>query len=164
MVIAAAGGTRKTDIARRLGAAIAVDYTEPGWAEQVRSVVGGINVVFDGVGGRIGAESLDLVGEGGRFVPYGMASGAFTPLPEAELRARRVSVVRSPPRDAGALNDLTRRALAEAVVGRLHAVVGQTFRLDQAADAHAAIASRITVGKTLLLVRHDGADEGRLEH
>jgi len=151
-VVAAAGGSRKTEVARGLGASIAVDYTEPGWAEHVRSEVGVIDAVFDGVGGHIGEAALGLVADGGRFVPYGMASGAFTAIPEADLRARRISVVRSPPRDGKALNDLTRRAFTEAVGGRLHAVIGQTFRLDQAADAHTAIESRTTVGKTLLLV------------
>jgi NADPH:quinone reductase len=32
-------------------------------------------------------------------------------------------------------------------------VIGQTFPLERAADAHAAIESRATVGKTLLEVR-----------
>ena len=41
-------------------------------------------------------------------------------------------------------------ALAEAAAGRLRPVVGQTFPLERAADAHAAIESRRTVGKTLL--------------
>ncbi len=41
-------------------------------------------------------------------------------------------------------------ALAEAAAGRLRPVIGQTFPLERAADAHAAIESRRTVGKTLL--------------
>jgi NADPH2:quinone reductase len=32
-------------------------------------------------------------------------------------------------------------------------VIGQTFSLERAADAHAAIEQRATIGKTLLLVR-----------
>jgi len=41
--------------------------------------------------------------------------------------------------------------LAEAATGRLVATVGETFALERAADAHAAIESRATIGKTLLL-------------
>jgi NADPH2:quinone reductase len=47
---------------------------------------------------------------------------------------------------------LTRRALELAVAGELKPVVGQTFPLHQAADAHRAIEGRATIGKTLLVV------------
>jgi NADPH2:quinone reductase len=42
--------------------------------------------------------------------------------------------------------------MSEAAAGRLRPVVGQTFPLDRAADAHAAMEARGVVGKTLLLV------------
>jgi threonine dehydrogenase-like Zn-dependent dehydrogenase len=56
-VAAAARGERKLDLARELGAEIAVDYAEPGWADRVRDATGGAgpDVVFDGAGGEIGA-------------------------------------------------------------------------------------------------------------
>jgi NADPH2:quinone reductase len=41
--------------------------------------------------------------------------------------------------------------LAEARAGRLKPVIGQTFPLAQAADAHAAIEARNVTGKTLLI-------------
>jgi NADPH:quinone reductase len=47
----------------------------------------------------------------------------------------------------------TGRALAEATAGRLRPLIGQRFPLERAADAHAAIEARATVGKTLLEVR-----------
>ena len=37
--------------------------------------------------------------------------------------------------------------------GRLQPLVGQTFPLEQAAEAHLAIERRATVGKTLLLIQ-----------
>jgi NADPH:quinone reductase len=154
-VVGAAGGRRKTAIAHQLGATVAVDYTEPGWTEQVRSEVDAIDVVFDGVGGHIGTSSFGLLAERGRFVLYGMASGAFTLIPEEARAAPRISVLRSPPRDNLELNDLTRRALGIALSDGLQPVIGQTFPLDRADDAHAAIEARATTGKTLLLPRAD---------
>ena len=102
-VVAAAGGERKMNLVRQLGAAVVVDYTEAEWAARVRAEVGSLDVVFDGVGGLIGATSFGLLAEGGRFVPYGMASGTFTPIPEPEAASRRITVLRSTPRDAAAL-------------------------------------------------------------
>jgi NADPH:quinone reductase len=43
------------------------------------------------------------------------------------------------------------QALAEASAGRLEPVIGQTFPLIEAAEAHRSIESRDTLGKTLLL-------------
>jgi NADPH2:quinone reductase len=50
------------------------------------------------------------------------------------------------------MREFTRSALAEAAAGRLRPVIGQRFPLERAANAHAAIESRSTVGKTLLEV------------
>src|SRR5437899_833458 len=67
--VAAAGGQSKVDTTRRLGAAIAVDYTDPDWTDTVRESLRGkqITVAFDGVGGSLGRGALELLGPGGRL-------------------------------------------------------------------------------------------------
>ena len=60
----------------------------------------------------------------------------MTDLPRLDRAARRAHV---------------ERTLAEAAEGRYRPVIGQTFPLDKASDAHAAIAARTAVGKTLLV-------------
>ena len=49
------------------------------------------------------------------------------------------------------LKRLTEQALAEAAAGRIKPVIGQTFPLARAADAHTAIERRAVFGKTVLL-------------
>jgi NADPH2:quinone reductase len=152
-VVAAAGGERKLDVARGLGADVAVDYGAPEWPEHVRSAVGGVDVVFDGVGGTLGEAGFALLRPGGRFVPYGMASGRFAAVDDEDAAARGVEVVGRGPMSREELVALSRAALEEAVAGRLRPVVGQEFPLAEAAAAHAAIEARATIGKTLLVVR-----------
>ena len=151
-VVAAAGGTRKLGLARDLGADVTVDYREPDWTERVRAAVGDVNVVFDGVGGVIGRSAFDLLGRGGRMVSFGLASGAWTDVPDETAAARGVTVIRPRP-TPDELRACTESALAQAAAGGLRPVIGQRFPLERAADAHAAIESRATVGKTLLVVR-----------
>src|SRR5438067_12507939 len=148
-VVAAAGGARKLEVARRLGADATVDYSEPGWA----ALVGPADVAFDGVGGEIGRAAFELIRPGGRFSAFGLASGTFAQVSDEQAEQRGVTVLRGARLSPDAILELARTALAEAAAGRLRPVIGQTFPLERAADAHAAIESRATVGKTLLVVR-----------
>jgi NADPH2:quinone reductase len=149
-VVGVAGGTRKLAVARELGASVVVDYSDPEWSAQVAAEVEGVDVVFDGVGGAIGRAAFELLRPGGRFCPFGMASGAFAPVSEQDALARQVTVVRAARPTPDELRELVQTALAEAVAGRLRPRIGQMFPLERAADAHAAMEQRATIGKTLL--------------
>ena len=152
-VVALAGQPRKLALARDLGADVTVDYSRDGWEKQVREVAGEVDVVFDGVGGDIGLAAFGLLGAGGRFCPFGMASGSFAPVTAELARDRQVTVRAGAGGSPEELAALARTALAEAAAGRLRPVIGQEFELADAARAHAAIEARETVGKTLLTVR-----------
>lgn len=156
-VIAAAGGDRKVGLARDLGADVAVDYGEPDWTRRVTEAVGGVDVVFDGVGGSIGRTAFELLGHGGRMLSFGLASGEWAGIPEDTATDRGVTLVRATA-TPGEMRAFTEKALEEAAAGRLRPVIGQRFSLERAADAHAAIQSRATIGKTLLDVRRPAAD------
>jgi NADPH2:quinone reductase len=151
-VVAVAGGERKVGVARDLGAAVAIDYRDHDWAQQVRDAVGTVDVVFDGVGGDIGLAAFNLLGTDGRFCPFGMASGSFAPVTAELAQARRITLVSSGPRSAEELTALVRAILVEAAAGRIRPVIGQVLELGQAAAAHTAIEARASIGKTLLRV------------
>ncbi|WP_067794917.1 zinc-binding dehydrogenase [Actinomadura formosensis] len=147
-VVAAAGGAHKTEIAMRLGADESADYREPGWADKA----GDVDVVFDGIGGDVAREAFGLLRGGGRMVSFGLASGRWADITEDEAAGRGVTLLQ-PQATPAQLREYTVSALEEAAHGRLMPVIGQRFPLGGAADAHAAIESRSTVGKTLLEVR-----------
>jgi NADPH2:quinone reductase len=153
-IVGAAGSETKRALARDVGADQAIDYRRPDWVEQARQATGGdgFDVVFDGVGGAIGRAAFELTASGGRYIIFGLSSGSLTEASLAEIMFRGIIVIGGPQiRSAAQLRDLSAAALREAAAGRLHPVVGQTFPLEQAADAHAAIERRTTIGKTLLI-------------
>ncbi|MGH3392259.1 MAG: zinc-binding dehydrogenase [Actinomadura sp.] len=150
-VVAAAGSPRKLEVARELGADVVVDYEEPDWADRVRAEVGRLDVVFDGVGGAVGRAAFELLGRGGRMLSYGLASGEWAGISDEAAARRGVTLLR-PKASPGELRAFTVHALAEAAAGRLRPLIGQRFPLERAADAHAALQRRATVGKTLLAV------------
>ncbi|WP_066947676.1 zinc-binding dehydrogenase [Microtetraspora fusca] len=154
-VVGAARGARKLGLIRELGA-LAVDYTEPGWTERVVEATGGAgpDVVFDGVGGQIGRAAFEVTARGGRFSVHGASSGEATLIDPAEARAKGVNVIGIEQLFAFRPNveRWAERMMSQAAAGLVRPVIGQTFPLERAADAHAAIENRTAVGKTLLLI------------
>ena len=156
LVVAVAGGAEKVARASALGAQIAVDYTAHDWAEQVRERLGGyeLTVVFDSVGGAVARAAVDLLAPGGRLVTYGWSSGEPLELDEQELARRGIrggfeigpAVFGRP----GGIRGLETEALAAAARGELTPAV-QSFPLARAAEAHAALEGRRTVGKVVLV-------------
>lgn len=152
-VVALAGGARKLQVARDNGAEVAIDYLQPDWPAAVRDRVGAVDVVYDGVGGQVGRDAFGLLPPSGRYAGFGMASGSFAAIPaDTRPEITRLTFGLVTPEQSGRL---TRRALDLAVAGALRPVIGQRFPLDRAADAHAAIEARATIGKTLLITDTD---------
>ncbi|WP_405057262.1 zinc-binding dehydrogenase [Kribbella sp. NBC_01505] len=143
-VVAAARGAAKLERARELGAHETVDYSVAGWSDGLE----GVDVVFDGAGGEIGRAAYAITRPGGRFLGYGAASGDFAGADHRD----DVTVVGIYQPDPVAWRELPRRALQLLADRSLTPLIGQTFPLAEAAAAHAAIDSRATVGKTLLIV------------
>src|SRR3954452_624933 len=130
-VVAAASTEAKRDLAASLGAAVTTGY------ENLKGP-GPFNFVLDGVGGEVARAAFEQLAPEGRMVSFGMASGAWVDV-GADPRLLRAG---RPGREH------TERALASG----LKPVIGQRFPLEGAAEAHAAIEARATVGKTLLIV------------
>lgn len=154
-VVGVAGGSRKVDVARCLGAGIGVDYDDEGWTGEVRHALGGrdVSVVLLAVGGPRGEAALSLLGDGGRAVVYGWSGGDPVALTD-EQAARGITVIDDLGRRImgrpGGMRDLETAALSAAGRGELQPLVGQTFPLADAAAAHRAIETRATTGKTVL--------------
>jgi NADPH2:quinone reductase len=146
-VTGAAGGAAKVARVRALGAA-GVDYLRAGWEREA----GGVTLVLDGVGGAAGRTAFELLEPGGRIVMFGWSSGAPTEITTADLLARSLSASAGlGPDILRRLRELEERALAAVASGDLVPVLDERFALARAADAHAAMEQRRTVGKVVLV-------------
>lgn len=153
-VVGLAGGGRKLAHARELGAVAAIDYRDSHWPAHLDAAApDGLQIVFDGVGGPTSRILFDRVVPGGRYLPHGVASGIPGEVPADEAGKRGVEIVplSAIGGSARALRDLVEEALRLASAGLIRPTIGQTWPLAQAADAHAAIEARTTLGKTLLI-------------
>jgi NADPH:quinone reductase len=155
-VIGAARGDAKQAAVAEAGADVVVDYGRRGWTSEVTAATGGTRpaVVLDGVGGQLGYDAYGVIADGGRFSAHGAASGQFAPIDPADARRRNVTVqtLRDLQLRPGQRAELGRQILADAVAKKVRPLIGQTFPLTAAAQAHTLIAARAAVAKTLLTV------------
>jgi NADPH2:quinone reductase len=173
VVVGAAGGPEKVERVRQLGATLAVDYDQAGWADDVRTELAriadvrgsrgtggarsggrGASIVLDGVGGVRGRAALELLGPAGRILFYGWSSGEPTPLSVLDLVGRGITASAAiGPRlisRPGGMRGFEEQALAALAQGRLVPILTR-FPLAEAAAAHAALENRQTVGKVVLI-------------
>ncbi|MGV9337850.1 zinc-binding dehydrogenase [Streptomyces sp. NPDC003688] len=152
-VVGLAGGPEKTALVRANGADLAVDYTVPGWPDEVRAFLAGrpATLVHDGVGGEAAREAVALLGPGGRHLVFGWSAEGIGDGARGHFVEGVSESVLGPEmlRRAGGLRVLEERALAEAARGRLRPAVTRS-PLSGAAAAHRALQTRGTVGKLVL--------------
>jgi NADPH2:quinone reductase len=152
-VIGAACGPGKCAVVSELGADVAIDYRAPDWVTQVKAATGGrgADVVLEAVGGTLGRQALDATAD--RFGSYGFSSGAWTAVDDAPPGV----TVSSPLRTVFGWPDAkqragTEQALQMAAEGRLVPRIAKILPLASAAEAHAELEGRQTVGAVLLAV------------
>ena len=148
-VVAVAGSDTKVARARELGAAGGTTY------ESLDSVAP-VDVVFDLVGGDVFSASLALLRPLGVAIGIGFAGGWWQPVDPALLVGRNVGVQgfylgrlmqHRPDVVRQAADDLLRMWRQ----GLLRPTVGATFPLAEAAEAHALIEERRSMGKVVLV-------------
>ncbi len=107
-------------------------------------------LVFDGVAGEVGQTLYDLLGKGGRLVQFGWTAKEPEGYDDPE---RPVQAVLGPQMMArpGGIGSLEAESLAKAADGTAKVVVGSTFPLDHASEAHHALEARETYGKVILV-------------
>jgi NADPH2:quinone reductase len=156
-VIATASSEEKRELTRELGADVAIDSRADDLTAALRDANGGrgVDVVLEMTGGTVFDQSLAALAPLGRLAVFGMAGRTPpTPVDPARLMARSTAVIgfwlvhvaQRPQLLAAAVTDLM-QLIAES---KIRPVVGATYALAEAADAHRALLDRSSVGKLVL--------------
>jgi putative PIG3 family NAD(P)H quinone oxidoreductase len=159
-VIATSRTADKLERCKELGADAAIEVKGAAFADEVARATNGrgADVVIDLVGGGYTAESVRALAPLGRVVVVGLTGGARAELDLGLLLRKRATVVgtvlRSRPlaEKMGAAEMLERHVLPLVVRGSARPVIDRVFPLDEAAAAHAYVASNASFGKVLLAV------------
>ena len=158
LVIGVVGSDAKAAVAREHGCHHALVLGRDDLPARVREITGGLgaHVVYDSVGKDTFFASLDSLRPLGMMVTYGNASGPVPPVAPLEL-AKRGSLFLTRPtlfhyiaRRAD-LDRATRELFDVIGSGAVRIEIGQTYALQDAAQAHRDLEARRTVGSTVLI-------------
>lgn len=157
-VAATTGSEAKCELARELGAELAINYREAAFGSACREAFGGVDLVLDFVGGSYWEEHAKLLAEGGRLVVIGVLGGAKATVNLGQLLARRLQILGLVMRSRS-LEDktaITERFVAKSlpgfVSGELEPVLDRVFTLEEVRLAHERMEQNLNLGKIVLEV------------
>lgn len=156
-VFTTVGSADKAEAARAAGADHVINYNDVSFVEAVEEVAGPhhLDVVYDGVGATTFEGGLDLLAPRGTMVTFGNASGPAPAISPLTLMTKGSLFLTRPMLGHYIVGDeLAQRSadlFAWIAEGHLDVLVGATYPLAAAADAHQALEGRQTTGKVLLV-------------
>ena len=156
--VIAAASAGKLQTCREAGADALVDYRQEGWRDTVRDLSGsgGVDVVYDPVGGPYSEPALRSLNWGGRHLAVGFAAGEIPRIP-LNLPLLKgcgilgVSYGAFAKREPEANRALVGQLLTWVREGRLRPRISATLGLEDAAAALDALLARGVTGKIVLV-------------
>jgi len=156
-VFGTASTEEKIGLAEDLGCDHPIQYTEEDFVKQVNDLTDGdgVDLVLDGIGGETSTKSLKALTHFGRMVSFGAASGEPGQPNTANLLFNNHTIIgyhlgqamyRDPSRVFQAVPKLTE----QLETGNLEVIIGTSFDLNDAAEAHQYIEDRKSSGKVVL--------------
>ena len=155
VVLGTVSSEEKARVAREHGCDHVIVTRDYRFADAVQRACGGADVVIDGLGDAARDENLAALACRGHLISLGQASGPLAPLPADALLAKSLSFSRPVVFDYVATNEqLAERAqrVWDALAdGTIKAPPIERYSLNAAAEAHARLESRATIGALVLL-------------
>ncbi len=160
-VYATAGSDDKVAACVRFGCDAAINYRTEDFAARIKTLTNGagVDVILDMVGGPYAMQNIRSLGMDGRLVLIAFLGGSKVEnFDMLTIMTKRLTITGSTmrPRTAAQKAELA-WALRETVwpvldAGRCAPVIHATYRLDQAAEAHALMESSAHIGKIMMTV------------
>ncbi|MBT6275095.1 MAG: NADPH:quinone oxidoreductase family protein [Chromatiales bacterium] len=154
-VVATAGSLSRLEVAKQFGADHVVSYADGNFRDQVRDLVGGVDVVFDPVGGDVFDESMRCLNWGARLVIVGFTSGRAAEARTNHVLIKGASVVGIRAGEFSRRNPEIGRANQKVIwewaeQGLISSHVSHRFALENIAAAMEVIQNREVVGRVVL--------------
>ena len=158
-----AGSDAKLDLARRLGADIAINYREEDFVARIHEETdgAGADVILDIMGAAYLDRNIDALAVDGQLIVIGLQGGTKGELNLGKLMSKRARVIGTTLRGRPVDGPNGKGAIVGEVVsnvwpmiadGRVRPSIGAELPIQQAAEAHKLLASGNVTGKVILRV------------
>lgn len=154
-VIAAASSPEKLALCEAHGASRGIDYAKDDLRAALKTL-GGVDVVYDPVGGAYSEPALRALRPGGRLLVVGFAAGPIPSIPLNLVLLKQCQIVGVAWGSWAVANPAAHRANLDALFalhaeGKLRPHVSQRFTLDEVPEALRAIDERRVLGKAVVI-------------
>lgn len=158
VILTTAGSEEKCRACVALGADFAINYHTQDFVEEVRKFTDGkgVDVILDIIAGDYVARNYKAAALNGRILQIGIQNGAARELNLMPLLAKRLTHTGSTLRSrtmaekAQIAQELERQVWPLLHQGKIKPQIFKTFRLEEAAEAHAMMESGAHIGKIVL--------------
>jgi NADPH2:quinone reductase len=152
------GSEEKGQACLALGASLAINYRTQDFVEEVKKFTGGkgVDVVVDIIAGDYVARNYQAAALNGRIVQIGLQNGPARELNLMTMLSKRLTHTGSTMRSRSVMEkaqiaqELEQQVWPLLLEGKLGPKIFRTFRLEEAAQAHALMESGIHIGKIVL--------------
>lgn len=155
-VIGTVSSDNKADLAKQYGADAVINYETQDFAEEAKKLTDGkgVDLILDAVGKPTFAKGFKCLAPFGHSILYGQAGGSPDPVNVFGLFQNSLKVSCFGLYTASAIPDLHHKGIEQSFKlmeeGKLKLLIGKSFPLAEAADAHRLMESRQSVGKLVL--------------
>ena len=162
-VAVTAGSAAKLELCRELGADITICYRDEDFVAAIKDATDGTgaDVILDIMGASYLGRNIDALASDGRVVVIGLQGGVKGELNLGKLISRRAQVIGTALRGRPVGGATGKSAIVQAVAEsvwpliadeQVRPIIGATFPIQQAVDAHQLLSSGRVTGKVLLTV------------
>ncbi len=154
-VVGTVSNEDKARVARAHGCQHVIVTRDYRFADEVQRAVGGADLIIDGLGDAAREENFAALAPCGHWVSLGQASGALQPISPERLVQKSATfsrpVIFAYLTAPGQLAQRTQRLWAALADGSIHKPTVERYTLDAAAQAHARLESRQSIGPLILV-------------
>ncbi len=156
-VIGTVSSDEKAALVKEYGADEVINYASHDFSEETLKLTDGkgVDLILDAVGKPTLEKGLTCLAPFGHLIVYGRAGGAPDPLNLFSLFQKSIKVSGFILYTVSAMPDVHKKGIQQALKlmddGKLKLLIGQSFPLAEAAQAHRHMESRQSVGKLVLI-------------
>lgn len=144
------GDEEKKEKAISLGAKNGVNYKRENWADELREIAGGFNVIIDTAAGPGFEKLLDLANLGAKIVTFGATAGPISQIPPQKIYLKQLDILGTMMGSREDFTDMIKLVEDKKIIP----IIDEVFSINSANEALLKMEKGAQFGKIILAIQH----------